>query len=155
MKHHPSHQTVRPQPTPKNSSIMEGPPAQRSIFQAASDCQRRLKECLEVPILALNEWPRKRLADFNLWASDSGALAKQHASLDEKLVSKNTVRDVIVNLLGLLENLLVRYQSLGKSSLPVPYPNSEPETLQGFNRPSKNIKLTWVVSPLSIGETSM
>ena len=62
-----------------------------------------------------NEWPRKRLADFNLWASDSGALAKKRASLDQRLAEKHMVREVILNLLNLLESLLARCQSRGNN----------------------------------------
>lgn len=85
-----------------------------SIFEATSACRQRLRECINNPTLMVDEWPRKRLADFNLWASDSGALAKKRASLDRRLAEKHTVREVILNLLNLLENLLARCLSLGR-----------------------------------------
>ncbi|KAH6845817.1 hypothetical protein B0I37DRAFT_344991 [Chaetomium sp. MPI-CAGE-AT-0009] len=90
---------------------MEKPADGRSIFEATSACRQRLRECIDNPALMADEWSRKRLADFNLWASDSGALAKKRASLDQRL-EKHTVREVIVNLLSLLESLLARCQSL-------------------------------------------
>ncbi|KAK4159908.1 hypothetical protein QBC43DRAFT_121465 [Cladorrhinum sp. PSN259] len=87
---------------------MEKSLEQRSIFEATSACRRRLTECVSNPSLMADEWPRKRLADFNLWAHDSGALAKQRASLDRRLAEKHMVREVILNLLNLLEGLLTR-----------------------------------------------
>ncbi|KAK3382917.1 hypothetical protein B0T24DRAFT_602981 [Lasiosphaeria ovina] len=91
---------------------MDKPWEHRSIYEATSACRRRLRECIDIPALMGDEWPRKRLADFNLWASDSGALAKQRASLDQRLAEKQTVREVVLNLLGLLEGLLARCQDL-------------------------------------------
>jgi len=86
------------------------------IFDATSACRARLRECVDSPALMVDEWPRKRLADLNLWASDSGALAEQRASLDQRLADsdKQAVHKVILNLLGLLESLLLRCQKLGK-----------------------------------------
>ncbi|KAM7210129.1 hypothetical protein V8F06_014485 [Rhypophila decipiens] len=93
---------------------MENPPTHRSIYEATLSCRQRLRQCIDVPALMVDEWPQKRLADFNLWASDSGALAKQTASLDQRLAEKRTVRQVILNLLSLLESLLGRIQNLGQ-----------------------------------------
>ena len=92
--------------------VMENATGHRSIYEATLSCRQRLRQCTDVPALMVEEWPRKRLADFNLWASDSGALAKQTASLDQRLAEKQTVREVILNLLGLLEGLLGRLQNL-------------------------------------------
>lgn len=91
---------------------MESPRDGRSIFEATLACRQRLRECIDTPTLMVDEWPRKRLADFNLWASDSGALAKKRASLDQRLADKPTVCEVILNLLNLLESLLARCASL-------------------------------------------
>ena len=94
---------------------MDKPREHRSIYEATTACRQRLRECIGTPALMGDEWPRKRLADFNLWASDSGALAKQHASLDQRLAEKQMVREVVLNLLSLLEGLLARCQKLGES----------------------------------------
>ncbi|KAK0672562.1 hypothetical protein QBC41DRAFT_19580 [Cercophora samala] len=96
---------------------MEKARASRSILAATSACRQRLTECIAMPALMADEWPRKRLADFNLWASDSGAMAKQRASLDRRLADKHTVREVTLNLLNLLENLLIRCKSKALETL--------------------------------------
>ncbi|KAK4445205.1 hypothetical protein QBC34DRAFT_166332 [Podospora aff. communis PSN243] len=90
-----------------------------SIFDATSACRVRLMECVESPALMVEEWPRKRLADLNLWATDSGALAQQRASLDQRLADsdKQAIRKVIINLLGLLESLFLRCQKLASKNL--------------------------------------
>ncbi len=62
----------------------------------------------------VDEWARKRLGDFNLWASGSAALAKEHASLDAKLSTTITTRRVFINLLCLLEALVVECQHQGE-----------------------------------------
>lgn len=51
-----------------------------------------------------------RLADFNLWASGSGALANRYWSLDTRLAEEPNVHAVILNLLRLLKKLLGKCQ---------------------------------------------
>ncbi|KAK1447344.1 protein kinase domain-containing protein [Colletotrichum melonis] len=90
--------------------------AYSSIYEASLSCRERLQECVAQPALMTDEWARKRLADFNLWAAGSGALARAHASLDEQLSEKETVRSVLIDLLGLLEALTRRcLQTVGHS----------------------------------------
>ncbi|KAK0647028.1 hypothetical protein B0T16DRAFT_414599 [Cercophora newfieldiana] len=90
-----------------------------SIFDATLACRARLMRCIDSPDLMVEEWPRKRLADLNLWASDSGALAEQRASLDQRIADsdKQAVRKVILNLLGLLDSLFLRCQKLASKGL--------------------------------------
>lgn len=86
-----------------------------TIFEAATTCCLRLQQntnAMDFPALVHDEWARKRLADFNLWASGSGALAKQRA-LDLRLVSQPQVKEVVINLLSLLETYLAKCQEAG------------------------------------------
>jgi hypothetical protein len=45
------------------------------------------------------EWARFRLADFDIWASGTSALASNHSSLDYKLRTDVDTSDVVVALL--------------------------------------------------------
>ena len=95
---------------------MAGITPHRSIYEASSACRKVLEQCLDVESLMVDEWPRKRLADFNIWASGSGALAKKKASLDQRLATKQNVYSVIINLLSLLESLIGECQRRGRGS---------------------------------------
>lgn len=79
-----------------------------SIYEMAIACRMCLEQCVDNQQLAEDEWARKRLADFNLWAAGSGASASGRASLDQRLTSHPSVRSVVVNLLCLLQALLTR-----------------------------------------------
>ncbi|KAK2800230.1 hypothetical protein FQN50_008194 [Emmonsiellopsis sp. PD_5] len=85
----------------------------RPIYHATIACRKTLQQCVNLPALMNDEWARKRLADFNLWASGSGASAGERASLDERLASKPDARVVVTNLLLLLQRLLVHCQRVG------------------------------------------
>jgi hypothetical protein len=83
-----------------------------SIYEAAIACRQHLQQSVDfsrLPPLGDSEWARKRLADFNLWISSSGALAKH--SLDERLAAQPEARNVLVNLLCLLEVFLSQCQT--------------------------------------------
>ena len=87
----------------------------RSIDEAATACRQHLQQRVDFSILSPSgddEWARKRLADFNLWISSSGALAKH--SLDERLAAQPEARNVLVNLLCLLEVFLSQCQTTGE-----------------------------------------
>lgn len=87
--------------------------AAASIRNSSLSCRRRLEECLASPdLMALDEWPRKRLADFNLWASGSGALSEK-MSLDVRLAEKPNVHAVVLNLLLLLEAIVKKLRDQG------------------------------------------
>lgn len=79
----------------------------QSIYDAACSCLLRIEECVRVPrLIDEHEWPRRMLADFNMWASGSGALAQEHMSLDRRLKDERSVRTVVLGLLCLLDALL-------------------------------------------------
>lgn len=87
-----------------------------SIYEAAASCQERLRQCLkplDFPALENDDWARKRLADFNLWASGSRALSKQR-TLDERLATQPQAKKVVIDLLCLLEVFVQQCQSTGK-----------------------------------------
>ncbi|KAG0648343.1 hypothetical protein D0Z07_5176 [Hyphodiscus hymeniophilus] len=92
----------------------------RSIYEAATACKQCLQQIAELSglsALAHDEWSHKRLADFNLWISGSGALAKH--SLDERLAAQPEVRKVLINVLCLLEVFLGQCQT-GEDEVTVP-----------------------------------
>ncbi|KAK5000610.1 WD repeat-containing protein 88 [Elasticomyces elasticus] len=86
---------------------------QLSIFDAATVCHQRLRECLEIPSLMERAWAENRLADFNLWAAGVGAFSQRKASLDERLAFQPDAVAVVVNLLVLLAELVERCKELG------------------------------------------
>ena|SRR5450432_4428345 len=88
-----------------------GPPL---IFEAAAACRQSFEECLSIDRLMDHEWAENRLADFNLWAAGVGAFAKKDASLDQRLVFKPDVREVIVNLLYMLKAFVEQCQDHGE-----------------------------------------
>lgn len=82
-----------------------------SIFHASLSCRRHLEACVALPaVVADEDFFRMRLADFNLWASGSGALANARLSLDARLAEEPNVHAVILNLLCLLGSLLEKCQ---------------------------------------------
>ncbi|KAK2786998.1 hypothetical protein FQN52_007440 [Onygenales sp. PD_12] len=92
---------------------MEGPVGTRPIYDATIACRKTLQQCVKLPALMNDEWARKRLAEFNLWAYGSGASSKERASLDERLASKPDASVVVTNLIRLLQRLLVNCQRIG------------------------------------------
>jgi hypothetical protein len=74
-------------------------------------------ECKKVEGLMKNEWAENRLADFNLWASGIGASARNRASLDARLALRQDARDVIANLLRLLNTVVEECMVLGRVTL--------------------------------------
>ncbi|KAI9928489.1 hypothetical protein MW887_002534 [Aspergillus wentii] len=77
-----------------------------AISEATASCLQRFTECLEVEALMKDEWAENRLADFNLWVSGVGASARERASLDARLTGRSEAREVIVNLLCLIANVV-------------------------------------------------
>lgn len=88
-------------------------PAPPIIFEATATCRQRFEQCLLITSLMRDEWAENRLADFNLWAAGVGASASRQASLDERLVFKPHVRDVIANLLRMLNTFMGQCQEYG------------------------------------------
>lgn len=70
-----------------------------SISDIAQKCRDAFDACLALPALMEQEWAENRLADFNLWASGSGAFAKEKASLDSRLTMDYDAKNLVVNLL--------------------------------------------------------
>ncbi|KAL3482142.1 hypothetical protein BJX99DRAFT_252856 [Aspergillus californicus] len=91
---------------------------QRLINQETNTCRAYFEQCTQMPHLMEGEWARKRLADFNLWASGSGASGTERASLDQRLIAIPTVKKVIVNLLALLGQLLIHCHRAGEKQRP-------------------------------------
>lgn len=85
------------------------------IFDATAVCLENFNDCLTVEVLMRNEWAENRLADFNLWASGTGASARGRASLDSRLALQAEARDVIANLLRLLAVLIDECKKLGRT----------------------------------------
>lgn len=74
----------------------------RSIADVSQSCYRHLQACVALPALAAHKDSfLVRLADFNLWTSGSGALAKKkRLSLDTRLADEPEAHEVIVTLLS-------------------------------------------------------
>ncbi|RTE68881.1 hypothetical protein BHE90_016738 [Fusarium euwallaceae] len=90
-------------------------PAHPNIFDATAACRKSFVECQKFQVLAKAEWAENRLADFNLWASGIGASTRNRASLDARLALRPDARDVIVNLLRLLNAVVEGCMVLAES----------------------------------------
>ncbi|PFH61505.1 hypothetical protein XA68_17162 [Ophiocordyceps unilateralis] len=77
--------------------------AQPTIYDATASCRKALVECQGFELLMKNEWAENRLADFNLWASGIGASVRNRTSLDSRLGLRPDARDIVTNLLQLLQ----------------------------------------------------
>lgn len=75
---------------------------QRAIQDATTACLEAFAECQAVDQLRSNGWADHRLADFTLWASGTGALARQKASLDHRLAARPDVLELIASMLRVL-----------------------------------------------------
>lgn len=71
-------------------------------------CRSRLHKCCEIAVLAEQHWAENRLSDFNLWDAGVGASAKDTISLDRRLRSDNSARDVVIGNLSTLAAWLAR-----------------------------------------------
>jgi len=92
----------------------------RVIFEATAVCLQSFTDCLAVEALMTDEWAENRLADFNLWVSGIGALARGRASLDSRMALKPEARDVIANLLRLLAGVVDECKMLGQAGAQFP-----------------------------------
>jgi hypothetical protein len=87
------------------------------VFDATAACRESFVKCQKVEGLMKEEWAENRLADFNLWASGIGASARNQASLDARLALSPDARDVIANLLRLLNTVVEECMILGRATL--------------------------------------
>lgn len=88
------------------------------ISEATAVCLQSFTDCLAVEALMTDEWAEIRLGDFNLWVSGIGALARGRASLDARLCRKPEAREVIINLLYLLAEVVDECKKLGQAKDP-------------------------------------
>lgn len=86
------------------------------IFRITETCRQNLAQCVQVEELMKSKWAENRLADFNLWASGIGALARNRASLDHRLAQKPDARDIILTLLRHLSSAVLECRALGQSN---------------------------------------
>lgn len=106
----------------------------RSISDLSQSCRQRLEACVALPALAAHKDSfRVRLADFNLWTSGSGALAKKRLSLDTRLADEPNAHAVILNLLSLMVTLLAKCQLQQQQDGPTPSPECH-DTLDRIRR---------------------
>lgn len=97
----------------RNTDVSSGAPP--IIFIATAACRLEFENCLSIAELMLDEWAENRLADFNLWAASVGASAKNQASLDQRLILKPHIRDVVANLLRMLGTFIGQCRDHSKS----------------------------------------
>ncbi|KAF2683624.1 hypothetical protein K458DRAFT_39983 [Lentithecium fluviatile CBS 122367] len=83
-----------------------------SIADAAAACRESLTECLAIESLR-EEWAEDRLADFKLWDAGVGASSNKKASLEERLILKPHVRNVVLDLLIVLKSTFDQCRELG------------------------------------------
>ncbi|KAL5091748.1 hypothetical protein Trisim1_002560 [Trichoderma cf. simile WF8] len=108
-------------------------PLGTNIRDIALNCRALLRECSKLPILKEDEWAENRLAEFNLWAANSGVFGGDRASLDARLALQPEVIDVFISLLTVLSERLTQCQYFGNGDFPAvndeckPQYNSEEE----------------------------
>lgn len=77
-----------------------------SIADVTASCLNHFSDCLGIESLMVDEWAENRMADFNIWIFSMGATARGRASLDSRLASRPGTRNVIIELLHLLDALI-------------------------------------------------
>jgi hypothetical protein len=85
-----------------------------TIYAASASVHDALLEYNATSNVENKEWAEDMLADFNVWAFDSGASAKGMDSLDNRLNSSVHVREVVLNMLSMLKIGIVQLQAQGK-----------------------------------------
>ncbi|CAH0028837.1 unnamed protein product [Clonostachys rhizophaga] len=82
----------------------------QSAANLAEQCVKRFDQTLEIPSLAKNQWAENRRADFSLLVDGVGARARQHASLDSRLESREhelaLIKTIFLNLKSYLGRCL-------------------------------------------------
>lgn len=79
---------------------------EESIADVTALCLSHFNDCLGVESLMADEWAESRMADFNIWIFSMGATARGRASLDSRLSSRPGTREIIIELLHLLDGLI-------------------------------------------------
>jgi hypothetical protein len=85
-----------------------------TVAEAAISCRQSLQKCVS---LMKDGWAENRLIDFNLWSAGSGACAEGKTSLDDRLLLKPDIRDVLINLLLMLQIFAENCRKLGESRI--------------------------------------
>src|SRR5271168_3226164 len=85
-----------------------------TVAEAAISCRQSLQKCVS---LMKDGWAENRLIDFNLWSAGSGACAEGRTSLDDRLLLKPDIRDVLINLLLMLRIFAENCRELGESRI--------------------------------------
>lgn len=89
-------------------------PSGSNISQVAHQCRALLQACLQVSSLKEDEWAENRLAEFSLWAANSGVFAGDKASLDSRLALQQDIKSIILGLLTVLAESLIQCQYYGE-----------------------------------------
>ncbi|KAK1248992.1 hypothetical protein MKX08_007212 [Trichoderma sp. CBMAI-0020] len=98
-----------------------------NIRDIASNCRVLLRECSKLPTLKEDEWAENRLAEFNLWAANSGVFGGDRASLDARLALQPEVIGVFISLLTVLNERLTQCQYFGNGDFPVVNDERKPQ----------------------------
>ena len=86
-----------------------------SILDLTKDCLSRFDEALATQVQSSKEGLETRLADFNLWVSGVGAIAKSGLSLDSKLQGRPDGLAIVKTVLLMLSDSLEYYASLSQA----------------------------------------
>ncbi|KKP04139.1 hypothetical protein THAR02_03731 [Trichoderma harzianum] len=109
------------------NSVPAGPLG-TNIRDIASHCRALLRECSKLPNLKEDEWAENRLAEFSLWAANSGVFGGDRASLDARLALQPEVIDVFISLLTVLSERLTQCQYYGNGDFPAVNDEYKPQT---------------------------
>lgn len=90
----------------------------QSIADATNACRNSFTRCPVIEGLGIN-WAEDRLADFKLWDASVGASSNKDISLDKRLGSKPHIRNVVVDLLTVLESTIDQCRVLGIRLIPL------------------------------------
>ncbi|GAM36942.1 hypothetical protein TCE0_022r06437 [Talaromyces pinophilus] len=99
-------------PQTQSNASVEALDSLLNIAEATTACQNSLTECLAIESLR-EEWAEDRLADFKLWDASVGASSNKKASLEERLILKRHVRNVVLDLLIVLKSTIDQCRELG------------------------------------------
>lgn len=83
-------------------------PNETAIFEKAADCLRAFNSCIESA--TSESWSQEQLDRFNLWAAHGGIFGdyKSRTSMDWRLRDRSELVNMMLELLGLLQEYLSR-----------------------------------------------
>ncbi|KAK8000562.1 hypothetical protein PG990_013162 [Apiospora arundinis] len=115
-----------------------------AIRTRTETCQLLFEECQKNCLSSNDDWIGKMSATFNWWSLGIGAAKSGQSSLDNRVQTRDDVRNVIISLLDSLETSLYNCTRLANAQFPVQHLQTEPKDVDdGVKRQQGSINPDW------------